>query len=306
LFSPGDIQAANEQRRIEMRHLLMKCGFIVIVGAAAAVALGQDGTLTESPRAREVFIALKKTEEIKPAKPVIGPKPTTPPARGGQPGATASSGTQGGNSGGRGGTAAASPDTSALALRCKIQLEVPEKGEWIDVDGDRVFSTGDHIRVGLTVTQPVYVYVAQKGTSGKWEVLFPYPSSPNANYLASGYAEVQLPPEGKAWNFKGDPGLEHLFIAVSRQPIVDLQDEVEKANPGNSTPQPENRNGQFVQFAKAQFKEEVVSRMLRSRDLLFSKFDSGSDGVVEHAVYYANERNPSGSVVAEIKLKHQP
>jgi len=290
----GCVEAAYAERE---RHMLLKCGILIIAGAAVTTAVGQDGKLTNTPRAREAFLAFRRTESVpRPPQPARGPTgPNTP------------SNPETNNNGGRGGTEQ-TPESTPLALRYVIQQERPAGNGFDEVNSDKIFSSGDNIRVILSVNQPVYVYAAQKGTSGKWEVLFPPSNNPAANFLSNRYEDIQLPQGSRAWSFKGDPGLEHLFIAVSRQKISDLQEAVEKAISDDNRLKPESRpaTGTAVQFAKAQFKDDVVARMLRTRDLSFQKVDSNVGGSVEHAVYYANEANPTGPVVAEIKLKHQP
>jgi hypothetical protein len=289
-----------------MRHTFLECGLVVIGCATVSVALAQDGTLTDTPRAREAFLAYRKQEP--PAAPSSSTRQTpTAPGRG-QTAATVSASASTGNSTGRV-AAAPDPETAPLALRFKILQEIPAGNGFEEVDGDKIFSSGDHIRMVLTVNQPVYVYVAQRGTSGKWEVLYPSANSSASNYISNGYEDIQLPQGDRAWNFKGDPGMEHLFVAVSRQKIADLQESVEKASPAEVRPlQPGTRpnNEPSTQFAKSQFKEDVVTRLLRSRDLDFHKYDSPAGGLVEHAVYFANENNPTAPVVAEFKLRHQP
>jgi hypothetical protein len=189
---------------------------------------------------------------------------------------------------------------SPLAFRYSIRRRL-SNARSEEVDGDTAFRSGDAIKVFVTLNDSGYLYIAQQGSSGTWNVLFPRGES---NFV-SGYTDLEIPRDNGSWlQFDATPGIEHLFVAASRRPITDLE-QVISASRGQTpaaAPRPASGNLQMAALSDA-----AVARLrstVLTRDLTIEKIDTAA-GAAEHAVYVATSTGTGSLVVADFKLQHR-
>jgi hypothetical protein len=192
-----------------------------------------------------------------------------------------------------------------LGLRYSI-LKRGSEGEQ-EVDADTVFHAGDRIRLSVEVNDAGYLYIVNRGSSGTWKVLFPSPE------IAGGDNRVErgkryLIPSGYTFTFDEQPGVEKLFLIVSRQPESDLDSLVYSLG-HTAKPAEENKPAPKVLLAQNLTLDDSLIGRLRNtyaRDLLIEKVgEKASAASTEKAVYTVN---PSGAadarVVADVVLRH--
>jgi hypothetical protein len=120
----------------------------------------------------------------------------------------------------------------------------------------RTFESGERLRFGIETNIDGYLYIVQRGSSGRTDLLFPAAKiNEGANRLLRG-AELMVP--GAKWfTFDATPGTERLQFVVSRKPLDIIPHLL--AGPGSAS-QPQGTEG------------EVLAQMRgkRSRDLVMT------------------------------------
>ncbi|MGE3490373.1 MAG: serine/threonine-protein kinase [Vicinamibacterales bacterium] len=176
----------------------------------------------------------------------------------------------------------------APGLRVRMILEGPN-GVAADADLAREFHTGERIRFAFESNIDGYLYVAQRGTSGSWTVLFPNPEINGGLNAVKRFQEHEVP-QGNWFQFSGEPGLEQLFVFLSREPMRTL--------PGFDRPVQSFERGSPALIA-------ALSDSIQSRDLVFAK-DTASGGKGPQATYVVNKAELGKSVTASFTLTHKP
>lgn len=210
----------------------------------------------------------------------------------------------------------ASYSNSPLGLRYTIIKR--EGSRSVDVPTDTVFHNGDQIHVGVEVTEPGFLYIVTRGSSGTWELLFPSPKMENGDNRVGPQSRYVVP-QGYVFTFSGKPDTEKLFVVFSRRPepqidslIYSLQDgkatrPTKERSPAKSTDEP------LIMAGLKPIDDSVVN-MLRSaysRDLIIEPVNDTGDAkqaghTAEHSVYVVNPKGGADSrVVADISLTHQ-
>jgi hypothetical protein len=93
------------------------------------------------------------------------------------------------------------------------------------------FHSGDRIRLLFESNVDGYLYVMQKGSTGRDHLLFPNPQLGGDNRIVRG---MQYPVPAKRWfTFDKNPGEEHLTVVVSRTPLKSLPQQVTPQNEGS-------------------------------------------------------------------------
>ena len=205
---------------------------------------------------------------------------------------------------------------SPLGLRYTIMKR--EGSRSVDVPMDTVFHNGDQIHVGVEVTEPGFLYIVTRGSSGTWELLFPSPKMENGDNRVGPQSRYVVP-QGYVFTFSGKPDTEKLFVVFSRRPepqidslIYSLQDgkatrPTKERSPAKSTDEP------LIMAGLKPIDDSVVN-MLRStysRDLIIEPVNDTGDAkqaghTAEHSVYVVNPKGGADSrVVADISLTHQ-
>jgi Domain of unknown function (DUF4384) len=93
-----------------------------------------------------------------------------------------------------------------------------------------IFRSGDRIRFHVKTNVPGYLYVVNRGSSGRDTMLFPYVGMPDRLNRVEGQKEYAIPPRG--WiMFDNQPGEEVLLFAVSPYSLTNL---LEASSSGSS------------------------------------------------------------------------
>lgn len=182
--------------------------------------------------------------------------------------------------------------SAPLGLRYAVLKQKPDS-TYQEISPSAVFHAGDRIHLSLMSNNEGYLYVIEKGSSGKWIPLYPMINSAvESNKLAAG-KEYIVPGKG-AWEFKGEAGQERLFVLLSRTPETSL---------GAMIASLRDRQSGLNDGIVSQLRGEV-----KSRDLVFS---SGDDQPVEggdHAIYVVNKASGASKdprVVVDVVLSHK-
>lgn len=203
-----------------------------------------------------------------------------------------------------------------LGLRYSILKKTPS-GEIVEIDSESSFQSGDSIRVTVESSDIAYLYIVNKGSSGRWNVLFPSKGiAGGANRVEPDYRYV-IPPGG--WfTFDEQVGEEDLFILLSRTPVDDLEKEIyELSGDDSGTPDASPADEPKVMMASASpVADSTIDgyRKVYSRDLVFEKVDDEaapgpvalSGAKAEKAVYVVTKSGGRDArVVADLKLVHK-
>ncbi len=105
--------------------------------------------------------------------------------------------------------------------------------ESVEVSPSTRFKSGDRIQLKIQTNSDGYLYVIAQGSSGAWQVMFPAKSkNDGSNRVLAG--------EEHTSNFRFDakPGVEKLFVVLSRQPERDLDTVIYNLKGGGAAPTP--------------------------------------------------------------------
>ncbi len=219
----------------------------------------------------------------------------------------------------QGNTAAASaaPATTALsgahlvtvaAVPLGVRYSVLKRdgaGQFVEVDPDTTFHSGDRIRIQVKANTTGFLYVVAQGSSGTWQVLFPSSDvAGGSNRLEPGDTRQVPPGDRGQFVFDDQGGTEKLFLVLTRQAEPDLDKLIYSM--GGGTPAAAGASRSLV--ARATVTNEVIERLrsqVASRDLVFEK-EPEVDGKVENAAYVVNpSTSPDARLVVDVALKHQ-
>ena len=181
---------------------------------------------------------------------------------------------------------AAADGAVGAGLRYRILRRAPA-GEAVEVDADTMFRSGDRIRFAFEPNVDGFLYVIQRGSTGRWSVLLPHPGIYGGRNAVTPFAEVAVPPEG--WfRFDENPGSEEIFVYLSREAIETL--------PWGGGP---------VVSAQSVEQPTVIelANSVRSRDLVFEKEDAPAG--VEQAAYVVNQNAVGHAVAWTVELHHR-
>jgi eukaryotic-like serine/threonine-protein kinase len=186
----------------------------------------------------------------------------------------------------------AAPQMSGSAgLRYRIQRLDGERPA--DVDAGVTFHSGDRVRFAFESNLDGYLYVVQEGSSGRWTVLFPSPQINSGRNVVRAF-EPHFVPTGNWFTFDDNPGVERIFVFLSKVPMPDL--------PGFSKPVT-----RVETLAQAQIDE--LARSIRSRDLVLDSTpaaspSAGGDGPVS-GTFVVNRNELASAVTATFELVHR-
>ena len=206
----------------------------------------------------------------------------------------------------------ASYSEKPLGLRYSI-LRNNGEGDYLEVAPDTVFHSGDRIRVAVEVNDTGYLYIAMKGASGTWKVLFPTAEIDGGNNRVESGRQYTIPPAPGRFAFDQQPGEEQLFIVLSRKPEPSLEhliyslgtpETAPASAPAEPKPQPK------LLSADASLGDPLIGQLhneVYARDLVFEKVDESTPGdKKENAVYVLNRTgSPDSRLVADFVLKHE-
>ncbi len=110
---------------------------------------------------------------------------------------------------------------SGAGLKYRILRRGPG-GEGVAVDPNTEFRAGDRIRFAFEPNIDGFLYVVLQGTSGRWQTVFPHPQIFGGRNDVVGFGAVMVPPRGAWLELDDTPGIERVFVALSRERIETL------------------------------------------------------------------------------------
>ncbi len=179
---------------------------------------------------------------------------------------------------------------------------------------DTVFHSGDRIRVAVEVNDAGYLYIAMKGASGTWKILFPTAEVAGGNNRVESGQQYTIPSAPGRFAFDQQPGEEQLFIVLSRRPEPNLEKLIYSLGSGSvsptSAPAKSVEQPKLLSAEASPLGDPLVGRLrseVYARDLVFEKVDESTPGEKkENAVYVLNRTgSPDSRLVADFVLKHQ-
>lgn len=189
-----------------------------------------------------------------------------------------------------------------LGLRYSI-VQRMRNGVEREVDPETVFRTGEQIRLRVESNDAGYLYIAQKGSKGNWNLLFPSPEINGGKNKVTPYRKYEIPNED-VFEFSSPAGEFKIFIALTRQPEPDFErflSSLEKgAKPGTSTA-PAKGEILALNVLDDRLIGEVRGKLV-ARDLVVSRVKRQND-VAGYAVNASGKSD--ARVVAELALKQQ-
>lgn len=160
-------------------------------------------------------------------------------------------------------------------------------GGTVEVAPDTTFQSGDRIRFVFEPNVDGFLYVVQRGSTGRWSMLLPHPLINGGQNAVTRFADVTIPPEG--WfRFDDNPGTEQVFVYLSREPVDTL--------PGGARPV-------VTAHTVAQPTVIELANSVRPRDLVFESEDAAAGG--DQAAYVVNQDGVGGPVAWTVELHHQ-
>ena len=184
-------------------------------------------------------------------------------------------------------SSAANAAAAAPGIRFRLMLEGTD-GKSVDVDPARDFHTGERIRFAFESNIDGYLYVAQQGTSGNWTVLFPNPDIAGGRNAVKRFEEYVVP-DDNWFQLQGNPGEEHVFVFLSREPMKTL--------PGFDRPVTTFERSSPALVAELQ-------SQIASRDLILAKDSGAAKG--QRATYVVNKAELGKAVTAKFTINHKP
>jgi len=121
--------------------------------------------------------------------------------------------------------------------RMEIVLERFDGGAWRSIDPGLVLAQGDRVRFRYHTNFDGYLYVADLGTSGKYEQLFPREDTGQDNRVASS-KEYQVPATSAAFRVAGPPGHDIVYWMVSPARLNEGAPRLPAAPPAPPKPTP--------------------------------------------------------------------
>ncbi len=156
-----------------------------------------------------------------------------------------------------------------------------------DVDPAGEFKTGDRLRFAFESNVDGYLYVAQQGASGNWDVLFPNPEINGGKNAVRRFEEYEVPRDD--WfQLDTNAGTEQVFVFLSREPLKTL--------PGFDSPVRTMERGNGALIAE-------LRGSVQSRDLVFAKDRAAVKG--QRATYVVNKAEVGKAVTASFTLIHK-
>jgi hypothetical protein len=166
-----------------------------------------------------------------------------------------------------------------------------------------VFHSGDRIRLLFEANVDGYLYVMQKGSTGRDRLLFPDPQLGVENRVQRG---VQYPVPAKRWfSFDKNPGEEKLTVIVSRTPLKSVTQQIAAAQ-GTSS------EGSVSVVSVV----EELNQSVRPRDLAIFQEKSAAPAnstaaqpiaasVSQATIVINTNPDQNNAAYVEIKLKHE-
>jgi hypothetical protein len=167
----------------------------------------------------------------------------------------------------------------------------------VEVPPSTTFHSGDRIQLRVQANTDGYLYVVTQGSSGAWRVTFPKSGKQGSNRVKAGEDHTSI------FRFDAKPGVEKLFVVLSRVPENDLDSVIYSLQ---SAPTPAAGKDPLMLAGNLTVGDPLVARLRNSytRDMVLEEV--ATPDTVERAVYIVNKATgPDARVVADIKLTHE-
>jgi hypothetical protein len=163
----------------------------------------------------------------------------------------------------------------------------------------RIFHSGEKLRLSFRPNNTGYLYVYNKGSSGKTRLLYPAQGDNNQVQRDS---VVRIPSDQQNWlRMDAQPGQEELVVVMTQKPLSNIVPVIplsaSQISAGVTQPTTEIPTAQF---------DASLSKVV-ARDMLVQHDDKPSDGKPPASYVVApNSQLENGKVISvSIKLKHQ-
>ena len=202
---------------------------------------------------------------------------------------------------------------------------------WIEVTGrdgarqrvtaDRVFRSGERIKLFITTNRDGYLSLLNIGSSGRSRLLYPHAQmQPNENFVQAN-AQFEVP-QGGAIRFDDTPGEETLLLMLSPQPMRDLMPgggggaQVYQApppsTPGYAAPAAPAAPGSYIPpppisagYTPEQTNQVMTMASAKGAKDLVMETDNASAQPASYVVAPMSSLGDSGMITLQIKLKHR-
>ena len=197
-----------------------------------------------------------------------------------------------------------------LGLRYNLVLVDETTGRGQAVPPDRMFRPGECFAIDFESNRAGFLYVLARQSSGSWHPLLPSTEEDMAtesNVIMPG-SKVRVP-QTHCFEIQNPPGVETLFVVLSREPrdSFELYENIISPGARRTTPQ---RTASSVQVADNSVADGTVARMrelFATRDIVIRKI-SQPQTAAEPAgsVYVVNSSaNPASNVAVQIEVHHR-
>jgi hypothetical protein len=202
-------------------------------------------------------------------------------------------------------------ETAPLGLRYSITKRLAS-GQFSEVDPDTVFRSGDRIRLTVESNSTGYLYIVLRGSSGKWNLLFPNAEIMGGKNIVEGGNRYEIPLGTASFQFDENPGVEKLFLTLARNVEPDFEKLVQslKEKAGEAAPTPAASSGGGSVQVVSSLDDATINKnrsRVATRDLVFEKVNEENIGAKsEKAIYVVNRSSsPEARVVVDVSLNHQ-
>jgi hypothetical protein len=184
-----------------------------------------------------------------------------------------------------------------IGLKYKLLYRTPDC-DILEVDPSKTFMSGDKIRLQFESNVDGYLYVLQKGSTGRDKMLFPNPQINSGNNQVKRGITYSVP-VGQWFTFDNNPGVEQLTVVLSRNPMKSVPQDVK----------PQGDSSVSVVSVV-----EELNQSVRSRDLVLFQEKapevkpSGqpiSTPVTQSTIIVNTSQDQNNAVYTDIKLKHE-
>ncbi|MEW5979665.1 MAG: DUF4384 domain-containing protein [Acidobacteriota bacterium] len=186
-----------------------------------------------------------------------------------------------------------------MGVKYRILLRTPDC-DIREVDPTHNFHSGDKVRLQVESNVDGYLYVMQKGTTGKDRLLFPDARiNGGDNKISRGI--LYTVPANQWFTFDNNPGIEKLTVAVTRTPMKSI------TQPAKPKQEDEAALVSVVSVV------EELNQNVRSRDLVLfqekapvvsSPEKNVSSAPVQSTIVVNTSEDSNNAVYTEIHLKH--
>lgn len=203
-----------------------------------------------------------------------------------------------------------------LGLRYNLLLVNPDTGAAQQVSSTHIFRTGDCVALNIEANHSGYVYVLAKQSSGAWLPLLPSMDMPEETSVLDPGARKRVP-ANYCLEMKNPPGVETLFVVLSRSPadISELYRGIrgvrdQKPPAGGDDARPAKPAEAPMQMADARLVNDSVEKMTQAfgtRDIAVRRV-SQPDRPNEPAgsVYVVNSSTkPTTTITTTIQIRHR-